>query len=305
MLTLRQYEYFVTLAHELHFGRAAEKLHIAQPALTHQIKAMEEYLGVRLFERTRRSVALAAAGTALLPEAEALLRQMHRTEAQGLRAGRGEIGSLEIGYVGSAAYGGILAEAIHGFRQIARDVELNFHEVDMDRQLLEVAAGRLDVGFIRLPAAELPDTVRTVTIHRETIFVALRRDHPLAARESLSLSALRGESFILTHLPPSMGFAGHIHRICAAAGFSPQVAYRASQFATIVNLAGAGLGVALVPDSVCNLHLPDVVYRPLADEVATAEIAVAYSERRLPAPVRLLVEHLRAAAGESGSILRK
>lgn len=274
MPSIRQYEYFATLARTLHFGRAADELNVAQPAMSAQLKAMEEELGVVLFDRDRRNVALSAAGALLLPDAEALLRQFERTRQLGKRVASGEAGSLQLAYVGSAALGGIMARIIHEFQIIAPKVQLHFVEMDMDKQLEEIATGRLDGGFIRLPLPPDAPDFDHATIQSEEIVVALRKDHPLATREAIYPKDLRHERFILTHLEPHMGFAAQIHMVCASAGFVPIVGHRARQFSIIVNLVAAGQGIALVPVSMQRFDFPEIVYRPIIDIPQRSEVAL-------------------------------
>ena len=284
MPTIRQYEYFVTLAHTLHFGRAAEKLNVAQPALSAQLRAMEGEMGVTLFSRNRRNVVLSPAGALLLPEAESLLRQYKRTKELGRQVAVGEIGSLRLAYVGSAALGGVMAKIIHEFRNSAPNVELEFFEMDMEQQLDEIARGRLDGGFIRLPLPIGQTNFEQTVIQSEDIVVALRTDHPLAAETEVQPAALKDERFILTHLKPHMGFAANIHMVCAEAGFMPTEAHRARQFSIIVNMVAAGLGIAILPGSMRRFDFPEVVYLPLAGVDLCSEVAlIAMPEPASPA----------------------
>lgn len=295
-MELRHLRYFVVLAEELHFARAAERLRIAQPGLTQQIQALERELGVRLFHRTKRSVELSDAGVLLLEEARLTLAQAERAELVARRAGRGELGRVEIGYVGSAAYSGVLSATVFAFRQAYPEVDLRLREMDMERQLTELGEGRLDIGFIRPPVRDCPPGVIIATIFTEPVIVALRRDHPLAAREAVAIAALADEPFITTHLQAGVGFYEHTMAVCRQGGFTPRVAQKARQFATIISLVGAGLGVAIVPDSLRRVQLADVVYRPLADASELAELAIAF-RRDEPSPaVKAFLQKVRDGA---------
>lgn len=294
-ISLRQYEYFVAVADELHFRRAANRLAVAQPALSAQISAIEEQLGAKLFHRNNRRVELSTVGELLLPEARAVLRQADRALHLAKRAGRGEFGALDIACVGSAALGGALSDIIHRYRTRAPDVRLQFLEMDMDKQIEALILDRLDVGFIRTPVPEdYSGRIGTVPVQRELLMLALRFDHPLSAAETISLSQLRNEDFILTHLEPTMGFAACVHHLCASAGFVPRVAHRARQFSIIVNLVGAGLGVALVPESLQRFALPNIVYRHLDTEPVYTEVALAYATASISPPLELLLDLVAA-----------
>ena len=283
MLTLRHYELLVTLAEELHFGRAAERLSISQPQLTQQLKQMEELIGTLLFERNRRKVELAQAGRLLLPEARAVLRHAARAQDVAMSVGRGTIGELALGYVGAASTSGVLARLLRAYRDRAPDVRLQLTLMDLDRQIPEVSAGNLDAGIVRLPFADMPENLVTRTLHEERLWIALPADHPLAdgpADGALDLAAFRDAPFLATHLPPNIGFSAAMHQACAGAGISPDIVHRSPQFTSIVSLVAAGLGVAVVPDSIRFLAVPGVVYRPLAGVAVTANISLVHQDSR-------------------------
>lgn len=285
MLLLRHYELLVVLAEELHFGRASERLGISQPQLTLQLKQMEEMTGAMLFERNRRNVGLAPAGQLLLPEARAVLRHAARAEAVAMRAGKGMIGELALAYIGAAAFNGVLTKLVRRYREKAPDTDLRLTSMDLDKQIPEVSAGNLDVGIVRQPFPNVPDNVVMRTLFQERLWIALPGEHPMVARDqSVRLADLGNEPFLATHLPPNTGFAAAMHRACARAGITPDIVQRSPQFASIVSLVAAGLGVAVVPEAIQNFHMPGVVYKPLADVVETADISLVYQpERRSPA----------------------
>ncbi|MEH0070163.1 LysR substrate-binding domain-containing protein [Pannonibacter sp. Pt2-lr] len=227
MLLLRHYELLVILAEELHFGRASERLGISQPQLTLQLKQMEELIGATLFERNRRNVGLAPAGRLLLPEARAVLRHAARAESVAMRAGRGMIGELALGYIGAAAFNGVLTNLVRGFREKAPDTQLRLTLMDLDRQIPEVSAGNLDAGIVRLPFPNMPDNVMMRTLCQERLWIAIPQNHPLAEDDTpVHLASLGGEPFVATHLPPNTGFAAAMHRACARAGITPDVVQR-------------------------------------------------------------------------------
>lgn len=238
-------------------------------------------------KRDERNVTLSPAGRLLLPDAESLLRQFQRTNELGRRIAAGETGSLRLAYVGSAALGGVVAEIIHEFRKRAFGFEFEFTEMDMGKQLEEIAAGRLDGGFVRLPMPPVRFKFEQSIIQSEDIVVALRVDHPLAHMTELAPAILRDEHFILTHLAPHMGFAAKSHLVCAEAGFMPIVVHRARQFSIIVNMVAAGLGIAFVPGSMRRFDIPEVVYIPLAGVDIRSEVAlITMPEPASPAAIK-------------------
>ncbi len=275
--SLRQYEVFVAIAERLHFGQAAAHLGVAQPALTQQLKHLETaFDGALLFDRNRRRVTLTEFGRALLPEARALLQQARRVEAVAEAARTGERGRIELAYVGSASYAGILGRLLRELRAGAADVELILRELDMDLQIAEIVAGRLDAGFVRLPLSGVPETLLTRTVHTEDILLAVPPDHRLAGLPSVAMATLREENFIFSHLGPDMGFAACAYQLCADAGFAPRVAHRAAQFTAIVNFVSAGLGVAFVPASAARMKDAGVSFLPIRDAKVQSRIGLAY-----------------------------
>ena len=289
-MELRRLRSFTVVAETLHFGQAAERLHIAQPALTQQIQQLEHELDIRLLDRDRRSVRLTPVGALFITEAQKVIAQVERAILVAGRARRGELGQIEIGHVSSVAYSGVLARVLMAFQRSTPDAMLNVRELDLEPQLAELADGRLDVAFVRLPTGPLPDGVRTCTLCREPVLVCLHRDHPLASG-SVHLAALADEPMLATHLRQGFGFYDTMLRACSAAGFNPRIANRSRQFATIVSLVAAGKGIALVPQPVSRLAMPDVVYRTLADVDIHSEVAALYRAEE-DSPVVLRFVHL-------------
>jgi DNA-binding transcriptional LysR family regulator len=290
-MELRQLRYFQMLAEELHFGRAAQRLGIAQPALTQQIQSLERDLGARLFQRTKRSVHLTIAGRLTLEQATRTLEQAERTATIARKAGRGEQGSVEIGYVGSAAFSGILSKITFDYRKTNPDIELHLHELDITQQVDDVSNGRIDVGFIRPPVRQWPDGMASLTLSREPIIIALPKGHPLSRRRAVPLAALTNESFITTYFEEGVGFHAQVAAMCRAGDLAPRITQRGRQFAAITSLVGAGLGVAFAPDSLRNLRVPNVVYRPLDGAKGTTELALIFRKfEQAPAAVSFIAK---------------
>lgn len=260
MIELRHFEYFVAVAEELHFGRAAERLHMAQPPLSMQIRQLESLLGVQLLVRDRRKVELTRAGEAFLEEARRTLKQARYAMEVAQRAGEGQVGRLHIGFVASAPFN-VLPEVLRAYRQAYPAVSIELLEMSTSQQVQALRDRRIDVGFIRLPLeAEGLSQVRVLS---EPLVAALPEAHRLAGQRTLDVRDMATESFVLFPRSVGAGLYDQIVGLCVEAGFSPTIGQEASLMQTIVGLVGAGLGVAVVPESVQYIHGTGVVYRPL------------------------------------------
>jgi DNA-binding transcriptional LysR family regulator len=297
MVELRQLRYFVAVAEELHFGRAAERVGIAQPPLSQQIQGLERELGVQLFERTKRRVQLTPAGAVMLEEARHTLQQAARTVELAQRAGRGEAGHLGIGFVGSATYR-VLPDVLRAFRERYPGVRLTLLELSSARQVVALHERGIDVGFVRPP---LPDRDLIIeTVERDPLMAVLPVTHVLAARPALPLAALADESFVL--FPPALGPGLHAHILgaCERAGFTPRVTQEAIEQPTIVSLVSAGIGVSLLPASIERIPWPGVACRPLTDDLPPVELALARRHDD-QAPVLAAFLAVARAAGDAGA----
>jgi len=292
-LELRQLRYFVTVAEELHFGRAAARLHMTQPPLSQAIAAFEDALGAPLFVRNRRMVELTPAGHALLPEARRLLLEAAALPALARRAALGETGRLALAFVTSADYS-VLPPFLRRYSERYPGVHLRLQEATSDVQIEELLAGRIDVGLLIPP---LPDKAQTELDYMKVL------EEPLVLCAPSGLCA-RADTRVrlqdLPHLPliifpreVSPGLHDAILSCFHAAGLAPAIGQQAIQMQTIVSLVSAGMGLALVPQSVCNLMRPGVEYRALADPTPLVETGIAW-RRDNPSPVlRGFLELLR------------
>lgn len=271
-LDLRRLRYFVEVAQQLHFGRAAARLGIAQPPLSQQIRQLEESLGVRLFERTSRHVALTPAGEALLTDARRILHQVREAEDAVQRIARGVAGTLRLGFVGSAI-DSILPGIVRRFREDVQGSRLALQELTTAQQAAGLRDHTLDVGFIRPPV--FSDGLTVSEVYREPLIVALPAGHRLAERDMLELSTLSREPFVIFRRDLGEGLHDLMVNACRHAGFEPVVGQEANQMHTIVGLVSAGLGIALVPQSVSQLRPGAVAYRPLSDTRIETTLAVA------------------------------
>lgn len=285
MLELRLLRSLVVLAEELHFGRAAERLHIVQPALTQQIQSLERLIGTPLFNRGRGGVSLTQAGTLVLAEARKAITQVERTEAIGRLAGRGEVGRLEVGYIGSAVVGDVMPSLVQRMRQTYPAIELVLSEMPVGQQLAAISAGKLDVGFVRLPPISLPREVTVQPLHAEGLMAALPAAHPLAALDTIPVERLAGEPMIQHHPSSGAELRFQVEELCGRHGFSPNVVQTVPQILLTIRLVATGLGVALVPKSTAWLTVDGVVYRPLGDDT-NYELALAYRRQDASPTVR-------------------
>ncbi len=271
---LRHLRYFVAVAEELHFGRAAERLHMSQPPLSMQIQALERSLGVQLLVRTQRQVSLTRAGEAFLRESRQILARLEAAARLARRVSRGEVGELAVGFVSSADYN-VLPPLLREFRQRAPDVRLTLHESTTDRQLEALVQGRLDVGFV-LPPVEDP-RIAYRAVHREPLLVALPSRHGLARRRGpVPMDRLADQPFILFPRELAPGLYDDIVSFCRSAGFSPRVEQEAVQMQTILSLVSAEMGVALIPASLVHLGRTGVTCKPLREAAPQTEIGIAW-----------------------------
>jgi DNA-binding transcriptional LysR family regulator len=277
-MDLRRLRYFVVLAETLHFGRAALRLNIAQPPLSHQIRVLEEELGARLFDRSNRHVELTAAGTALLPEARALLAQAEKASAIAARVERGELGELRIGFTSAAALTHVIPRLILAYRRGWPGVRLSIHELTTQGQLTAMLERRLDFAFIRgTVAPDLPLAFGAVRLFEDAFVAVLPPQHPCADTSGpLSVKALINEPFVMYPADSGTGAYEHVMSLCRHAGFAPQVVQEALSAVTMVGLVAAGLGVALVPESFQRIEASGVAFRPLRESQAKSAMWLVF-----------------------------
>lgn len=293
-LELRQLRYFVTVAEELHFGRAARRLHMTQPPLSQTIMALEQMLGAPLFERNRRGVALTAAGNALLPEARRLLLQAAGLAELVQRAAAGASGRLALAFVSSADYS-VLPPSLRAYRAAFPQVEITLKEATSDLQLEDLLEGRVDAGLLIPP---LPDRARQeleyLPVLSEPLVLAAPAGLPqLAGGGAADLRRLAGIPLIIFPRHISPGLYDAILSVFRAAGITPEVGQEAIQMQTIVSLVSAGMGLALVPQSVSNLRRPGVAYLPLVQGTPLVETGLAWRRDNASPVLRGFLELMR------------
>jgi len=269
---LRHLRYFVAVAEELHFGRAAKRLGMAQPPLSQRIRRLELEIGVQLLQRTKRLVQLTEAGRAFLEGARDALRQVDHAIEVAQRASRGQVGKLAIGFLGAAAYS-LLPSILIAFRHRYPDVEVKLQELKTSELIAALRGGQIQVGFVRLPLQD--ELLAVEPILREELVVALSERHPLASRTRISFRDLAQEAFLMPPRPLAPGFHEQVLNLCRQEGFAPKLGAEASQLQTIISLVAAGMGITLVPESVQNFAGRGVVFKRLPEPAPIIEVGIA------------------------------
>lgn len=272
-MELRHLRYFVTVAEELHFGRAAARLLIVQPSLSQQIRQLEDELGFPLLRRTKRSVELTDAGKVFLAEARDILAHVQNAKRAAQRAYRGEVGRLVIGYISSSAFD-LLPLLLSAYREHFPSVEVALRELTTQEQLRALDEERIQVGLLRLPISA--PLVEVEVLRREPIVCVLPERHPLARHEKISVSLLAQEPFVLQSHQLGGGYYIQLMKLCLSFGFTPNVIQEVTETYAIVSLVAAGIGVSLVPLSTKTIRSQGVVYRELEGTNAQTAIAVAW-----------------------------
>ncbi len=292
-MELRHYSYFVALAEELHFAKAAERCGISQPALSQQVRALEERLGASLLSRSRRQLELTEVGQVFYNQAVAVLRQAEAAQSAIVEAAQGKMGRVAIAYVASAALSGVLPGIVYQYRQNRPNIELVLHQMDMEEQLDAVAKGQCDVGFIRPPIIALPDGVTLFDVLREPVMVALRSNHRCAGNASVRLPDLQDDTFICVHRKEGVGFYDITMTVCRQAGFVPQIEVMSSQMSIVISMVSAGFGVAIVPASTRAFLPPDVVIRPIEGNEVTSALSMIHAYNNHSPAVQIFAKTAR------------
>jgi DNA-binding transcriptional LysR family regulator len=307
-MKLQQLRHFVTLSEEMHFGRAAKRLCITQPPLSLSISQLEESLGVRLFERDSKHVAITVAGQALLEKVREIVYQADRTVDFAKAIVNGRVGRIELGFTGSLVHRG-LPEIIHAFTGSHPDIELSMREANSQRQTELVRSGRMDAGFVNMSVP--PAGLESLIIYAEKFVVCLPAKHRLAKASSIAMEALRDEYFILISRESSPSYYDQLIAFCTAAGFRPKIRIEVAQILSKVALVASGLGVALVPESVARAGMAGIVFVPVAGCETRPNASLVWNPQRSTPALDALIETTRAkrlmrrALGEQPSVSGK
>jgi DNA-binding transcriptional LysR family regulator len=292
-MELRHLRYFVAVAEDLHFSRAAERLNIATPTLSAQIRALESMLGAQLFVRTTRGVTLTEAGKRVLEEARLTLSQAERTRLVGRHAGRGEVGSIVLGYIFGPSVGGFVSTALAEFRRSHPDVSFTLQKSETFPQLKALAEGTLDIGFMRTPA-KYPSELAGFLVHTEELWLAIPEGHPLAAGDVIAPEQLACEPFISHGVEYELLLAGNRS---ALAPLDPETRQRVTRVSDIISaliLVGSGAGLTSVPKSLTRVGMAGVTYRRIGGKPRFAEYVVAYRKSERSLAVKAFIAMLRA-----------
>ena len=277
-MELRHLRYFVAVASELNFTKAAEKLFVVQPALSTQIADLEREIGTPLLIRNTRVVQLTAAGKAFLEDARSILDAAELAKARAMRVSRGEVGELAIGFFAAPTMF-FLPEMIRRFRLQYPKVTIRMHELTPDKQLAAFANEKIDIGFTRpLPPGNTTLTERV--LFRENFLAVAAETHALAARQQITLGELASQPFVLLERSVAIGLYDQIIAACQAAGFSPSVAHSPDLMATLLTMVAAELGVSIVPEGVKNLRSRQIVFVPIVPPLEPIALVMCWNERQ-------------------------
>ena len=274
-MELRHLRYFVAVAEELSFTRAAERLHIGQPPLSHQIQALEAEVGAQLLERSKRWVRLTEAGKQFLDDARRVLALSEQVKDTARRVQRGEAGELRVGFTYSTPLTPLFATVVNRYRERYPNVTLTLHEVTTRHQLDALAARELDLGLIRPPEIPIPDTIVTSVLREDRLILVLPAAHPLTAKRAIAIRDLEGLPFVMFPKDAGTGIYSQIFRLCREAGFLPTVAMEAKEASTMIGLVAANCGIAILPPSFGVIAMEGVKYRALEDLAANTALMLA------------------------------
>ncbi|MDV3467371.1 LysR substrate-binding domain-containing protein [Stenotrophomonas sp. C3(2023)] len=288
-IELRHLRYFLAVADTLHFGQAAERLGMSQPPLSQQIRQLEQLIGAQLFVRSHRRVQLTEAGTLLQQQARSLLLQVDATVEQVQRVQRGERGELHIGLTRATPLSAQIPRAIFDYRQRYPQVRLQLREMNTLQQIDALLEGELDVGIIR--RRTLPPELVARSLFTDPLAVVLHRQHPaLRGRDPastvLALEQLAHEPFVAFHRSAGAGIHDHTIALCAAAGFTPRIVQEAGEASTLISLAAAGLGAAILPASCDHIHVEGACFVALADSGAHSEVQLVWRRESVTPLIR-------------------
>jgi DNA-binding transcriptional LysR family regulator len=290
----RLLRYFVAVAEEQHFGRAAERLGITPPTLTHQIQKLESELGARLLRRRGHTkVVVTAAGQRVLAHAREVLRQVEEIPIIAQRAERGELGSLQVGFMGSVSGAGLLRDWIRPFEQANPSIEVTVRKLSPVAQITAILSKEVDVGFARGPH-KYPPGVRGFEIARQNMMLALPSEHLLVGQKKITPAMLAGEAFVSTPPELELGFFGYIETVARIGKFVPRVVHRDSDYTALLAYVALGHGIAVVPESVTKaMTVADVTFCKIAaDPVPQTSICFIYGTSASPS-TRLLIQHMQ------------
>jgi DNA-binding transcriptional LysR family regulator len=291
-MELRHIRSFLSIAETLHFGRTAELIHLSQPALSLQIRALEEELGVQLFERNRRKTTLTAPGVAFRADAVAALSQLDQAIRKARLAGSGKLGVLRIGFISTVGVE-IVPNIVRQFRELNPEVVFSLRAIPTADQVRMLETGLLDIGFFRLPIGG-HTALDVVTVHRERFVLVVPASHRLAKRKRVRLSEVSGEDFVMYERTYAPGFHDLIFGMLRDARLVPNVSQTAAEISMLISLVGAHMGISILPASAVKLSVASVIACEIVDQIPMSEIGMAVGKGVRPA----VVDNFRSFAVE-------
>lgn len=289
---------FTAVAELRHVGQAAERLGLAQPALSQQLRMLEREVGTALVRRAGRGIGLTEAGAAFLPEAMAVLAQADRAITVARRTARGEVGTIRIGYVATAMLQPHLPRLLHAFRAEVPEAEVLLDDMPVQELLLALERSTIDVAVVREPVGTLPGDLQAAPFGQERLLATMPTALATTLPPAISLRSMAPHPFILVRDPHGMGLAHQVHVICEGAGFSPRVSLRVSNPFAVAGLVAAGFGVGIIPASLAHFGMPGVTFLPLTDEGAETTLSVIHRPSVSGPLVWRLLAPLRYAAAK-------
>ncbi|WP_426616975.1 LysR family transcriptional regulator [Raoultella sp. R2A007] len=294
-IELRHLRYFIAVAEELHFGRAAARLNISQPPLSQQIQVLEQQIGARLFARTNRSVSLTAAGRQFLVDSRYILTQVDDAAARAGRLHHGETGELHIGFTSSAPFIKPVSDTLSTFRRRYPDVHIQTRETNTREQIVPLNEGALDLGLMR--NTQLPETLVWERVLREPLLAMVPSDHPLARQEAVSLVELAREPFVFFDPHVGTGLYDDILGLMRRYGLTPTIAQEVGEAMTIIGLVASGLGVSILPASFKRVQINEMRWLPIKEQDAVSEMWLVWSKHHEQSQAaQRFREHLLAAS---------
>ncbi len=284
-MELRQLQYFLVLSEELHFSRAAERLQITQPPLSLQIQNLEKELGIPLFYRNNRQVEITEAGKLLADEVRKILDELNRAVENAQRTHRGEVGSLTVGFVGSATYD-VLPSILRKFNSLYPDVKVHLLEMPTPAQMEALRTEKIDVGVLRTPITS--DILNTEIVSTMPCVLAVPKLHPLAKKKKITLADLTPYPFVMLSRKTWAGLYDEVLGLC-----HPSIQQEAFEFQTVIGLVAAGMGISVIPHSARNLHTQDVVYLDMKGQLPVANMGVSWRKNDHSPLVRAFCEIAR------------
>lgn len=294
-MELRLLRYFVVVAEELHFGRAAQRLSISQPPLSVAIKQLEQELQASLFERNSKEVRMTAAGAHLLPKARQLLNLARQAAQETRDVSLGMSGHLRLGFVGSSLYRG-LSEALQAFQVEHPQVRVDMLELNSAEQLLELQQARLDLGLVHSVLA--PEGIASLQLMQEDFVACLPQSHALAGAQDVDLAQLRNERLILFSSLVSPTYHQRIYQMCLSHGFAPEIRHEVRHWLSVLSLVSLSQGVAIVPAALERVGMPRLVFKPLRGEHPQSELLALWRKSPDNPLVGRLLTHLQTAVAQ-------